>query len=357
MSNIELDFSLSAYDYFLPENSIAQDPVSPRDRSKLFLVNPDKSFSHQYFYQLPDFLRPGDLLVMNNTKVIPARLYGQTSSGLEVEVLLSDRVLSKGGGDRWQALVKPGKKLPIGSTILFGGGLSAEIVGFCPEIRGRELAFQTPPGKTLFETIAELGVTPLPPYITTSKSEPHQYQTVYAKHQGAIAAPTAGLHFTLELLETLKQQGIEQEFITLHVGIGTFRPVDVEDIRDHQIHQEWLEVTTATIEKIKETKAKGGRVIGVGTTVARSLETSGYQPFTGKTNLMIYPGYQWQVLDGLITNFHTPKSTLMMLVASFLGDRQFLLDLYQEAIAQNYRFYSFGDAMLLWRANTLPIAS
>jgi len=349
MSNIELDFNLSAYDYFLPEHLIAQDPVTPRDRSRLFLVNADKSFSHQYFYQLPKFLRPGDLLVMNNTRVIPARLYGQTPSGLAVEVLLSDQVVGEGKSDHWQALVKPGKKLPIGSTILFGGGLSAQIVGLCPEIRGRELAFQLPPSKTLLETIADLGVTPLPPYITHSKSEPHQYQTVYAEQAGAIAAPTAGLHFTLDLLETLKQQGIELDFITLHVGIGTFRPVEAEDIRDHQIHQEWLEVNAATIEKIKATKARGGRVVGVGTTVARSLETSNYQPFTGKTNLMIYPGYQWRVLDGLITNFHTPKSSLMMLVSSFLSDRQFLLDLYQEAIAHNYRFYSFGDAMLLWR--------
>jgi S-adenosylmethionine:tRNA ribosyltransferase-isomerase len=351
MPNSELDFLLSAYDYQLPEQLIAQDPMLPRDRSRLFQVGADKSYSHQHFYQLPQFLRPGDLLVMNNTKVIPARLYGNLASGRKVEVLLLEPIETKSNqSDRWLALVKPGKKVPIGETILFGDGeVKAEVIGYDPLIKCKELQFQVPMGKTFLEAIANLGVMPLPPYINKSQSQPAQYQTVFAEYAGAIAAPTAGLHFTLELLEILKQQGINQAFITLHVGIGTFRPIQVEDIRNHQIHHEWLEVNAETIEQIKTTKAKGGRIIGVGTTVARSLETSGFQPFIGKSNLMIYPGYEWKVLDGLITNFHIPKSSLMMLVASFLGDRQFLIDLYQEAIAQRYRFYSFGDAMLLWR--------
>jgi S-adenosylmethionine:tRNA ribosyltransferase-isomerase len=353
MPNAELDYLLNAYDYLLPEELIAQDPMLARDRSRLFVVEADQSYHHQHFYQLPQFLRPGDLLVMNDTKVIPARLYGHKPSGTAVQILLLEPVTRSLTGnqadDRWLALAKPGKRLPVGSIILFGNGeLKAEVVAIAPSVRGRELRFELPPGKTLFDAIADLGVMPLPPYINKSKSEPAQYQTVYAEQAGAIAAPTAGLHFTLELLETLKQQGIDQAFITLHVGIGTFRPVEVEDIRDHNIHHEWLELNAETAAKIKSTKANGGRIIGVGTTVARSLESCGFEPFRGKTNLMIYPGYEWKVLDGLITNFHIPKSSLMMLVASFLGDRQFLLHLYQEAIAQRYRFYSFGDAMLLW---------
>ena len=341
----DLDLLLSNYDYVLPDDYIAQNPVVPRDHAKLMVISPQQ-VSHHYFYELPKFLRSPDLLVLNNTKVIPARLHGQKLNGVDVEVLLVEPV----GLNRWLCLVKPGKRLPIGSTIIFSDRLSASITGIDPMTKGRELLFTVPPDTTFEQILAELGEVPLPPYITNSHATPDQYQTVYAQTLGAIAAPTAGLHFTDRLLHELSCQGIAQTCITLHVGVGTFRPVEAEDITAHTMHQEWLEVSSEAIATTKNRKAQGGRILGVGTTVARALETANWHPYRGRTGLMIYPGYQWQVLDGLITNFHLPKSSLLMLVASFLGSRSKLLDLYQEAIAQNYRFYSFGDAMLIWRA-------
>ncbi len=344
---LNLDSCLSAYEYELPSDRIAQSPTVPRDRSRLLVVDPDKSHRHKHFYQLPELLQAGDLLVFNDTRVIPARMYGHKISGVPVEILLMEQL----DINRWLALVKPGKRLPVGSTIVFTPDIKAQVVGTDPETRGRHLLFHIPEGQTLTDIINELGHVPFPPYISAPEAEPEQYQTVYAQKPGAIAAPTAGLHFTERLMQELRDLGVSQSYITLHVGLGTFRPVETEDITTHKMHSEALEVPEATITQIKTTKANGGRVIGVGTTAARALESSNLEPFKGKTDLMIYPSYEWKVLDGLITNFHLPKSTLMMMVASFLGEtgRERLLQLYLEAITQEYRFYSFGDAMLIWR--------
>jgi S-adenosylmethionine:tRNA ribosyltransferase-isomerase len=341
------DYALSAYDYELPSDRIAQDPVTPRDTSRLLVVGGDHNLQHHHFYDLPDFLEAGDLLVFNNTKVIPARMYGHKLSGVPVEILLIEPT----GHDRWLALVKPGKRLPIGSTIIFAEQVTATVEAIEETTRARELQFHIPLGTNLDQFIQQLGTLPLPPYVTDSHANPDRYQTIYAEISGAIAAPTAGLHFTETLFERLTNKGIDQAFVTLHVGIGTFRPVETEDITQHIMHNEWCEVSEETIAKIKATKANGGRVIGVGSTVARSLENANFQAFKGKTNLMIYPGYEWKVLDAMITNFHLPKSTLLMMVSSFLGKdgREFLMSVYQEAIDHEYRFYSFGDAMLIFK--------
>lgn len=348
------DQSLSSYDYHLPPERIAQTPVTPRDHSRLLVLDSPETHRHQYFYQLPEWLQPGDLLVMNNTKVIPARLHGRKATGAPVEVLL----LEEKSAHTWLALVKPGKRFTLGAEILFSSPrdldliLKATVVDRDPETGGRLLEFDLREGQTLWSVLDDFGEIPFPPYVTDSEAESDQYQTIYANKPGAVAAPTAGLHFTPELLQTLEEKGIEKTFITLHVGVGTFRPVEVEDITAHDMHYEWIDVPEEAIAKIQETRARGGRVIAVGTTAVRSLEgmaaASGgqLQPFRGKTNLFIYPGYQWQVVDGLITNFHLPKSSLMMLVSALIT-RPRLLALYQEAIAEEYRFYSFGDAMAI----------
>lgn len=345
VTELEPDYALSAYDYELPSDRIAQDPVTPRDTSRLLVIDQERNLQHQHFYDLPSFLKAGDLLVFNNTKVIPARMYGHKQSGVPVEILLMEPL----GHDCWLALVKPGKRLPIGSTIIFAENVKAIVKSIETTTRARELQFHIPEGADLDKIIDQLGKIPLPPYVTDSHTEPDRYQTIYAEISGAIAAPTAGLHFTDQLFAELQAKGIDKAFVTLHVGIGTFRPVETEDITQHVMHNEWCEVPEETIAKIKETKARGGRVIGVGSTVARSLESANFQTFKGKTNLMIYPGYEWKVLDGMITNFHLPKSTLLMMVSSFLGKdgREFLMSVYQEAIVKEYRFYSFGDAMLI----------
>lgn len=361
--SIPLDQQLSRYDYHLPEDLIAQNPVVPRDISRLFVVK-NKTHEHQSFADLPKILAPGDLLVMNNSKVIPARLLGhklnlQTNSlGSPVEALLLEPLEQ----NQWLALVKPGRRLKPGAKIIFGteqnSTLRATVLSTDHVTRGRVLKFEPSENFSLMDQIHCHGEIPLPPYIQNSQAKPEQYQTVYASNPGSVAAPTAGLHFTPELLEQLEEIGIHHEFVTLHVGIGTFRPVEIENIVEHEMHAEWIEVPRKTIEAIAETKAKGGRVIAVGTTSVRSLESlaqaqlrehtcnlnsSGFQ---GKSNLFIYPGYQWQVVDGLITNFHLPKSSLLMLVSALIG-RERLLALYREAIAQKYRFFSFGDAMLI----------
>lgn len=381
---MESDWLLSAYDYVLPAERIAQTPVFPRDSSRLLVVQDQQTESHGIFRDLPNLLQAGDLLVLNNTRVIPARLYGCKPSGLPVEVLLLEPKPGEGSAmGRWLALVKPGRRLKPGARIFFGPQteaalarttgkpereasdepetatplgptdflLTATVMETDPPTGGRILQFETTSDHPIEECLETLGQIPLPPYITESQAEPEQYQTVYAHTPGAVAAPTAGLHFTPELLQTLADRGIEQAFVTLHVGVGTFRPVEAEEILQHQMHAEWVEVSEQTVEKIRQTKARGGRVIAVGTTVVRSLEgaaalSGSLQPFCGKTNLFIYPGYQWRVVEGLITNFHLPKSSLMMLVSALIG-RQRLLDLYQLAISEAYRFYSFGDAMLI----------
>lgn len=349
-----LDCSLAGYDYELPQELIAQNPAFPRDGARLLVVDSPTHHSHCIFCNLPDLLRPGDLLVMNNTRVIPARLYGRKLSGALVEVLL----LEEQQHNQWLALVKPGKRLQPGVRIVFEPprrgerreGLEATVLAVDAGTGGRLLQFELPLGVSLVQLLEEFGEVPLPPYITNSWAERSQYQTVYAQEPGAIAAPTAGLHFTEQLLERLREGGVGTAFVTLHVGVGTFRPVEVEDVTTHKMHGEWVEVSAETVERIRATQLRGGRIIAVGTTTVRALEgaaVSGQlQQFCGKTQLFIYPGYQWRVVQGLITNFHLPRSSLLMLVSALIG-RQRLLELYQEAIGCSYRFYSFGDAMLI----------
>ncbi len=360
--DMNLDRSLDGYDYNLPPKLIAQNPVIPRDSSRLLLVDSlgtgiNSIPSHRIFRDLPVVLRAGDLLVMNDTKVIPARLYGRKSTGAQIEVLL----LEEKRQDCWLALVKPGKRFKKGSEIIFEARkdslepcqeLIATVLETDEGTGGRLLRFNVPPGRSLIQLLETFGEVPLPPYITESRAESQQYQTVYAENPGAVAAPTAGLHFTPQLLEKLQQTGINQAFVTLHVGVGTFRPVEVEDVTTHEMHGEWIEVPAETVEKIRETKAQGGRIIAVGTTAVRALEGAAkagkgeLQPFCGETNLFIYPGYEWKVVEGLITNFHLPRSSLLMLVSALIG-RKRLLNVYKEAIKSQYRFYSFGDAMLI----------
>ncbi|WP_442940642.1 tRNA preQ1(34) S-adenosylmethionine ribosyltransferase-isomerase QueA [Nostoc sp.] len=373
--DFELDCSVASYDYKLPPELIAQNPVVPRDSSRLLVVNSPTTGTqtaplHHIFHDLPALLGSGDLLVMNNTKVIPARLYGHKFTGAKIQVLL----LEERQYNCWLALVKPGKSFKQGAKIIFdvrqlgikdqrlGIGdwensytvkspqLTATVLETDAATGGRLLQFDLPDGKSLVQLLEVFGEVPLPPYITASEAADDQYQTVYAQQPGAIAAPTAGLHFTPELLQKLRDRKINQAFVTLHVGVGTFRPVEVEDVTTHHMHEEWIEVPAATVEQIRATKAAGGRIIAVGTTAVRALEgaaqSGNLQPFCGKTDLFIYPGYQWRVVDGLITNFHLPRSSLLMLVSALIG-RQRLLNIYNEAIAFGYRFYSFGDAMLI----------
>lgn len=366
--DFELDCSVAGYDYELPSELIAQNPAVPRDSSRLLVVDSpttgiEAASLHHIFHDLPALLRSGDLLIMNNTRVIPARLYGHKSTGAKIQVLL----LEERQHNCWLALVKPGKSFKLGAKIIFeprqlgirdykdsspvpSPQLTATVLETDAATGGRLLQFDVPEGKTLVQLLEVFGEVPLPPYITASEAADEQYQTVYAKQPGAIAAPTAGLHFTPELLQKLGDRQIDRAFVTLHVGVGTFRPVEVEDVTTHQMHEEWIEVPAATVEQIRATKAAGGRIIAVGTTAVRALEgaaqSGNLQPFCGKTDLFIYPGYQWRVVDGLITNFHLPRSSLLMLVSALIG-RQRLLNIYNEAIASGYRFYSFGDAMLI----------
>jgi len=353
------DQLLASYDYELPQKLIAQTSANPRDTSRLLVVNSLTHHSHHIFQDLPELLQPGDLLVLNNTKVLPARLYGWKSSGAAVEVLL----LEERQNCIWLALVKPGRRLLPGAKIFFQPHrnisyqethlsplLKATVLEIDEITAGRLLQFHVPEGMSLLQLLDSFGHMPLPPYITDPMTDWSQYQTVYAEKPGAIAAPTAGLHFTPDLINRLQSNGIGIAFVTLHVGVGTFRPVEVEDITIHKMHSEWLEVNAETVEQIRMTQSQQGRIIAVGTTVVRALETAAargqLEPFKGKTDLFIYPGYQWRVVEGLVTNFHLPRSSLLMLVGALIG-RQRLLQLYQEAIASGYRFYSLGDAMLI----------
>jgi S-adenosylmethionine:tRNA ribosyltransferase-isomerase len=351
------DRRLSSYDYHLPPERIAQNPVVPRDHSRLLVVDSPQSCQHRHFYNLPDYLRSGDLLVLNDTKVMPARLYGQSETDSTVEILL----LTECNERDWIALVKPGKRFKLGATLKFSAkdaqkpALLAQVLERDEATGGRLLRFDLPDGQRLWDVLPDYGEIPFPPYVTESQASQDQYQTIYAEKLGAVAAPTAGLHFTEPLLEKLAHQGINTTKVTLHVGIGTFRPVETENILDHTMHQEWIDVGPEAIAAIEATQAQGGRVFAVGTTVVRSLEGTAnlcdfpnqpLKPYRGQTNLFIYPGYQWRVVDGLITNFHLPKSSLLMLVSALIG-RERLLALYQTAIAKQYRFYSFGDGMLI----------
>ena len=341
------------FDYNLPEELIAQTPVEPRDHSRLMVVHRgDGTREHKHFYDIIDYLNPGDALVINETKVIPARLLGvkegSDSQGhsVPVEVLLLRRM----NATDWEALVKPGRRLKPGAVCVFGDGLlKCEILSSVPEIGGRIVRFMY---DGVFEEILDkLGEMPLPPYIHEKLADRTRYQTVYAKNEGSAAAPTAGLHFTPELLEKVQAKGITVVPVTLHVGLGTFRPVTVEDVDTHVMHSEYYHVSQEAADKLNAIRAAGGRVICVGTTSVRTLETVATEdgvihPGAGDTAIFIYPGKRIKAVDALITNFHLPQSTLLMLVSAFMG-RETALDVYREAVEERYRFFSFGDAMFI----------
>lgn len=338
---------LSDFNYELPEELIAQDPLEKRDNSRLMVLHRNTGeIEHKHFYDIIDYLNPGDCLVINNTKVIPARLLGvKEDTGASIEVLLLKRKEEK----IWETLVKPGKKARVGARISFGGGLlTGEVVDIVEE-GNRIIRFEY---EGIFEEILDqLGQMPLPPYITHQLKDKNRYQTVYAKYDGSAAAPTAGLHFTEELLQRIEEKGIRIAKVTLHVGLGTFRPVKEENILDHHMHSEFYMVDEEAAEIINETRAAGGRVISVGTTSTRTVESvaeeNGHIPAgSGWTDIFIYPGYQFKAIDCLITNFHLPESTLIMLVSA-LADRETILNAYETAVKEQYRFFSFGDAMLI----------
>ena len=334
----------SDFNYELPEELIAQTPLETRSDSRLMVIDKKTGVrSHEEFSNLPSFLKPGDLLIFNNSRVIPARLIGERSGGGAAEVLL----LSDLGNDRWECLVRPGKKLKPGSIIQFSEGLKG-FVEETTDFGGRIVRFEY--SGIWLELLDRIGQMPLPPYIHEQLEDKERYQTVYSKHPGSAAAPTAGLHFTPEVLKELSDKGIETDFVTLHVGLGTFRPVQVENVTDHVMHKEYFEVTESCLAKIKAAKAEGRRVIAVGTTSVRVLETLaswGENPtLAGWTDIFIYPGYSFKWVEGLVTNFHLPQSTLLMLVST-LASKKIILDAYEEAVAERYRFFSFGDSMLI----------
>lgn len=337
----------SDFYYDLPKELIAQTPIEKRDASRLMtLERATGAVEHHHFYELPDFLNPGDCLILNDSRVLPARLLGQRLPGggaCEV-LLLIDR-----GDKTWECLVRPGRKMRTGAKLSFGNGeLTAEVVG---ELEGGNRLVRFDYDGIFLEVLEHLGKMPLPPYIKEELQDQERYQTVYSKVLGSAAAPTAGLHFTPELLETIKAKGVEIGYVTLHVGLGTFRPVKEDTIEDHEMHSEFCTIPQETADLINRTKAAGGRCICVGTTSCRTLESwaaeDGHmEAKAGWTNIYIYPGYHFKVMDGLVTNFHLPESTLIMLVSAFAG-REHILSAYEEAVREKYRFFSFGDAMFI----------
>ena len=336
----------SDFNYDLPQELIAQTPLDRRDGSRLMTLDKTTGeIGHHHFYDLPQFLRPGDGLVLNNSRVLPARLIGHRPTGGAVEILL----LVDKGGDVWECLVRPGKKLREGARVTFGEGqLQAEVQEVLPD--GNRLVHFEYKGIFL-EVLEELGRMPLPPYIKAELKDQERYQTVYSKVVGSAAAPTAGLHFTPELLEQIETMGVKLCYVTLHVGLGTFRPVKEDEITEHEMHSEYCVIPRETADIINETKKNGGRVICVGTTSCRTLESWAAEDGTmtatgGWTNIFIYPGYRFKVMDALVTNFHLPESTLIMLVSALAG-REHVLNAYNEAVREKYRFFSFGDAMFI----------
>ena len=332
---------LSEFDYELPEELIAQTPLEPRNSSRLMVLDPVRqTIRHEHFYDLQKFLRAGDALIFNDTRVIPARLIGSKSTGARVEIFLLRRL----DATTWETLAKPGRKITEGAEISFGDELSCKIIGRT-DFGGRVVQFKF---DGIFEEILDrLGETPLPPYIHKKLADAERYQTVYNRERGSAAAPTAGLHFTAEQMQELKNFGVNLGFVTLHVGLGTFRPVQVENIEQHAMHEEFFSVPQATADLIHETKLRGGRVIAVGTTSIRTLEAAALDKNSvavgsDSTKIFIYPGYEFKIVDALITNFHLPKSTLL----AFAG-REFILRAYAEAVKERYRFFSFGDAMFI----------
>lgn len=340
--------NLHDFYYELPEELIAQDPLEDRSSSRLMLLNKESgAIEHHIFKEIVDYLQSGDCLVINNTKVIPARLIGQkVGTDAKIEVLLLKRM----EGDIWETLVKPGKKAKVGAKISFGNGLLVGEVVDIVEEGNRLIRFSY---EGIFEEILDqLGQMPLPPYITHQLQDKNRYQTVYAKHDGSAAAPTAGLHFTPQLLEQIEEKGVKIAHVTLHVGLGTFRPVKVENILEHHMHSEFYMVEEEQAKIINETKKNGGRIIAVGTTSCRTLESATgedgiLRAGSGWTDIFIYPGYSFKLIDCLITNFHLPESTLMMLVSALAG-REEVMAAYEEAVKEKYRFFSFGDAMFVY---------
>ena len=338
-------FKLKDYDYHLPEGYIAQKPVIPRDDCKLMVVDRKiGTISHHIFRDIINFLVEGDHLVLNDTRVIYARLKGKKSTGAKVEVFLLKEISQ----NMWEALVKPGKRLKKGAEIIFSDKLWGKIIDIKESgIRIVKFFSHIP----FREVIKKIGEVPLPPYIKEKVEDPELYQTIYSRKEGSVAAPTAGLHFTKELLEKLKDKGIKISYVTLHVGIDTFKPIASEDIRDHKMHREYFEISKETADQINYTKENGGRIIAVGTTTVRTLESSAVDgrllPEAGETELYIYPGYKFKLIDGIITNFHLPKSSLLVMMAAWMG-KDLLFKSYREAIERRYRFFSFGDAMFVY---------
>lgn len=343
----------SDYFYDLPQELIAQEPIEPRDHSRLLVLDRQTGgIQDRHFYDLEEFLKPGDCLILNDSRVLPARLYGRKKdTGASVELLL----LHPQGQDRWEVLAGPGRRAKPGNILVFGDGLlEAEVLDVVEE-GNRLVKFRYdrngPNGGNFYSLLERIGEMPLPHYITHHLENAERYQTVYSREPGSAAAPTAGLHFTPELLDRLRAKGINTGFVTLHVGLGTFRPVKEENITDHKMHSEHYELSAETAALINRTRAQGGRVIAVGTTSCRTLESIGLtdgriEPAEGWTSIFIYPGYPFQVLDGLLTNFHLPESTLIMLVSAFAGYEQ-TMAAYAHAVKERYRFFSFGDAMLV----------
>ena len=337
------------FDYDLPQELIAQTPLKERDQSRLLVLDSKTGkYQDDYFYNVIDRLNPGDALVMNDSRVMPARLYGvKPETGGHVEVLL----LNNTDGDNWETLVKPAKRAKVGTEISFGDGKLTATVTEELEHGGRIIEFHY--DGIFMEILDQLGEMPLPPYIKEKLDDPEMYQTVYSREIGSAAAPTAGLHFTKELLKKIEDKGVKLVYLTLHVGLGTFRPVSEKNIEDHKMHSEFYRLTEDAAKTLNEVKANGGRIVATGTTSIRTLETIGtkfngeIRADSGWTDIFIKPGYKWQVVDAFITNFHLPKSTLVMLVASFTG-RENILNAYRHAVSEKYRFFSFGDAMFIY---------
>ena len=337
---------VTEFNYELPEELIAQTPIEKRDESRLMILDRERqTIEHKTFRDIIDYLEPGDCLVRNNTKVIPARIYGKKETGANVEFLLLNNI----EGDIWETIVRPGNKLHVGTKVIFGDGiLIAEILEIMPGgTRKVKFSYQG----IFNEILDKIGLMPLPPYIHEELKDNDRYQTVYAKYEGSAAAPTAGLHFTPELLSKIEEKGIKIANVTLHVGIGTFRPVKEDTVEEHEMHTEHFYIKQEDVEKINETKKQEKRVIAVGTTSCRVLETIAdekglVKETEGDTKIFIYPGYQFKCLDGLITNFHLPQSTLLMLVSALAG-KDYIMRAYQEAVKEKYRFFSFGDAMFI----------
>jgi len=344
-NNLDI-FNTKTYFYDLPEELIAQTPAEPRDSSRMLVYNKDSnSIEHKHFYDIVDYLNEGDVLVINNTKVLPARIYGEKSTGAKIEILLVKRLTI----DTWEVLAKPGKRLKAGDIVTFSDELKGEIIGNT-DFGGKIIKFIY--NGVFEEIIDKIGLMPLPPYIKKQYKDKDRYQTVYNKISGSSAAPTAGLHFTTEILDKLKNKGVEIVNVLLHVGLGTFRPVSEENILNHDMHSEYIEVTKESADAINKAKSEGRRIIAVGTTSIRVLESATddngiIHPVKKETKIFIYPGYKFKMVDAVITNFHLPESTLIMLVSAFCGLDE-TLDMYKVAVKEKYRFFSFGDVTFLY---------